>query len=230
MSTPNELPVFLTVRGTFKPPNLEAMRVLHNDTAGSQRGIAAARSLGDLSHKVYAPCLKVPKLSNAKAGELLFLDVWENPKGIMDFFSSAETQAAGGNLFSARDATVWMPARNSFFFHLPAAMDKQDRLVGLIRGEVKSPEAAIAVFADIGSKGLRDARRRGQLSHDLFVKLNPPGDSSPIEIIGLDVWSSLPGLTEHYTDNPHMAALGAVFAGAPQASVWEQAPGNWSEW
>jgi hypothetical protein len=27
-----------------------------------------------------------------------------------------------------------------------------------------------------------------------------------------------------------MAALGGAFAGAPQASVWEQAPGNWSEW
>jgi hypothetical protein len=230
MTTTTELPVFLTVRGTIKPPNLEAMRTLHNDTAGSERGIAAARSLGDLSHKVFAPCLKAQKLSSAKDGELLFLDVWENPKGIMDFFSSAETQAAGGTLFKSRDATVWMPARDAFSFHLPAAMDKRDHLVGLIRGPVKAPEEAIAVFRTIGTKGLRDARRRGQLSHDLFVKLNPPGDSSPVEIIGLDVWSSLPGLLEHYGDNPNLEALGSVFTAAPQATVWEQPPGNWSEW
>jgi len=230
MSTPAELPVFLTVRGTFKPPTLEAMRILHNETAGSERGIAAARALGDLSHKVYAPCLQASKTSGAKEGELLFLDVWENPKGIMDFFSSAETQAAGGNLFKSRDPTVWMPARGAFSFHLPAAMNKGERLVGLIRGPVKSPEAAIAVFQTMGTQGLRDARRRGQTSHDLFVKLNAPEDRSPLEILGVDTWSSLPGLLEHYTDNPHMAALGSIFTAPPQASVWEQAPGKWSEW
>ena len=225
-----ELPVALTVRGTIKPPNLEAMRVLHNDTAGSERGIAAARALGDLSHKVFAPCARASKISDAKDGELLFLDVWESAKGIMDFFSNAETQAAGGNLFKSRDATVWMPAREAFSFHLPPAMGSKERAIGLIRGPVGSPQAAIDAFRTLGVKGLRDARRRGQLSHDLFVKLNPPGDPSPAEIIGLDVWSSVAGLLEQYTGNADMAVLGSVFAGPPQASVWEQAPGNWSEW
>ena len=35
-------PVFLTVRGQYLPSTLEGLRVLHNDTAGSQAGIAAA--------------------------------------------------------------------------------------------------------------------------------------------------------------------------------------------
>jgi hypothetical protein len=37
-------------------------------------------------------------------------------------------------------------------------------------------------------------------------------------------------LLEQYGGNADMAVLGAVFAGPPNASVWEQAPGNWSEW
>jgi len=60
--------------------------------------------------------------------------------------------------------------------------------------------------------------------------MNPPGDSSPLELLGLDVWCDYEGLTAQYAETAHMATLGAAFAGAPQASVWEQAPGNWSEW
>ena len=59
-------PVVLTVRGTLVPASLEAARVLHNDTAGSEQGIAAARSLGDLSHKVFAPASRATKLSSAR--------------------------------------------------------------------------------------------------------------------------------------------------------------------
>src|SRR5262245_64645481 len=81
------LPVVLTVRGTLNPKTLEAARSLHNDTAGSPQGIAAARALGDLSHKVYAPCLRSSQ-SSAREGELLFLDSWADPKGIMEFFSN----------------------------------------------------------------------------------------------------------------------------------------------
>src|SRR5882757_6404920 len=94
MSTPIEWPVLLTVRGKTIPKSLEEMRVLHNQTAGSPPGIAAARSLGDLSHKAFAPCLRSPQ-SGAEAGELLFLDVWLHPKGIMDFFSNEQVIQQG---------------------------------------------------------------------------------------------------------------------------------------
>ena len=63
--------------------------MLHNDTAGSQAGIAAARALGDLSHKVYAPVV-MPQ-SGAKEGEVLFMDWWQDPKGLMDFFANENT-------------------------------------------------------------------------------------------------------------------------------------------
>jgi hypothetical protein len=221
--------VFLTVRGNLNPKTLEAARVLHNETAGSAPGIAAARALGDLSHKVYAPSLQ-SKQSGAKEGELLFIDMWVDPKGIFEFFSNAHVQEQGGRLFGNREPAVWMQARGAFAWSLPAPAGKNDRFVGMIRGPIGSPEKAIEIMRGADVKAQRDARRRGLLSHDVLIKINPPGDNSPLELLGIDLWYDFKGMTEHYGDETHMAALGGVFSGQPQASVWEQAPGAWSEW
>ena len=221
-------PVLLTVRGQMAPKSLEEMRVLHNRTAGSGPGIAAARSLGDLSHLVYAPFAS--PMSNAQPGELLFLDIWQSPKGIMDFFSNEQVQQQGAKLFSARDATVWMRAEGSFSYALPAARGKNDRIAALIRGPIASPEKAIDTFRAVDIDGQRDARRRGLLSHEIFIKMSAPGDTSPPELLGLDIWSDRAGMAEHYGDATHMKALGNAFTGAPNPSIWEPAPGEWSEW
>jgi hypothetical protein len=202
--------VLLTVRGKMLPNSLEEMRVLHNQTAGSAPGIAAARSLGDLSHLVYAPFAS--PLSNANPGELLFLDVWQSPKGIMDFFSNEQVIQSGTKLFSAREATIWMRAGGSFSYTLPAARGKNDRIVGMLRGPIASPEMAIDIFRTVDIDAQRDARRRGLLSHEIFLKL------------------SAPGMAEHYCDATHMKALGSAFTGAPDPSAWEPAAGEWSEW
>jgi hypothetical protein len=220
--------VLLTVRGTLAPPDLEAARILHNDTAGSQAGIAAARALGDLSHKVYAPAKGGP--GGAAENELLFVDSWVDPQGIGGFFSNAHVQAQAGQMFTNKDATIWMKARGSYSWVLQAPAGRNDRYVGLIRATVASPEAAIAVFADVDRAIQRDARRRGLISHELFVKIPMPGDDGPFEILGLDLWYDAAGMAEQYTDRTHMAALGAAFAGPPAASTWQQAKGNWSEW
>lgn len=227
MSTENP-GIFLTVRGKYLAPTLESCRVIHNDTAGSQAGIAAARSLGDLSHKVYAP-LPSPQ-SSAKTGEVLFIDWWQDPKGLMDFFANEEVQMQGTKLFTSRDATVWMPAKGAFSYNLPAAAGKTERFVGMVRGPIKSPEAAIAIFRNADLKAQRTARARGLLSHELFIKLNPPGDSSPLELLGVDVWCDAKGMGEHYGDPNEMKALEGAFSGKPDATVWQQAPGQWSEW
>ena len=144
MSTSNDSGVFLTVRGKYLASTLESCRIIHNDTAGSAPGIAAARALGDLSHKVYAP-LPSPN-SSAKDGEVLFFDWWQDAKGLMDFFANENVQMQGTKLFSSRDATVWMPARGSFSYTLPAAAGKNERYVGMVRGPIASPEAAIATI------------------------------------------------------------------------------------
>jgi hypothetical protein len=93
----------------------------------------------------------------------------------MDFFSNEQVIQQGVKLFSSRDATVWMPAAGSFSYHLPAPRSKTNRYVGMIRGSIASAEATIDVFRAVDMKAQPDARRRGLLSHDLFIKLNPPG-------------------------------------------------------
>jgi len=226
---PIDWPVLLTVRGTTVPKTLEEMRVVHNQTAGSSQGTAAARALGDLSHMVYAPSL-ASKQSTAKAGELLFLDVWVTAKGIMDFFSNEQVIQQGVKLFSSRDATIWMPAAGSFSYHLPAPRGKTDRYVGMIRGPIASAEQAIDIFRTVDIKAQPDARRRGLLSHEIFIKLSPPDGSAPLELLGLDVWCDFAGMSEHYGDETHMRGLSNAFSGRPEPTTWEQAPGHWSEW
>jgi hypothetical protein len=220
-------PVLLTVRGTLAPKTLAEARTLHNATAGSPEGIAGARAFSDLSHSVYVPASGAGGLSGAKPGEILFLDHWADPAGLQQFFSNKDVQAAAGRMFSSRDGSVWMPARGAFRFQVPATATGPARFVGLVRGAVHSPEKAVEAFAALVSKNLRVARTRGHLSHDLFVRLGAPGE--PVEILGLDMWSALAGLVEHYADPASMTRLGDVFAGAPAASVWEQATG-FSEW
>jgi len=221
------LPVLLTVRGTLVPTSFDAARVLHNETAGSAPGMAAARALGDLSHKVFAPCTRDPK-NEAKAGELLFLDIWQDAQGIGQFFGNPHVQEQAQRLFSKKDASVWMPARGAYTYALPAPRDSKERYVGIVRGQVASPEATIEIFAKAGEAAVRDKRLRGIISHELFVRLGAPGE--PVEVLGLDIWSSFDGMVEHYGDTSHMSRLAGAFSGRPTTGVFETAPGSWNEW
>ncbi len=227
MSTSSTGPVLLTVRGTTAAKSVEAARTIHNDTAGSEPGKAAARSLGDLTHKVFTPAAGAGDMSGAKDGELLFLDVWDDAAGIQQFFSNAEVQKQGGALFTSKEPNVWMPARGGLSFHLPAQARKSEVFLGIIRGAVKSGEDAVRSFNDATLRGQRDARRRGQLSHELYFRLDAPKDSP--ELLGLDVWGSLEGMMEHYKATMG-SGYGDVFAAKPAASIWQEAPGQWSEW
>ena len=55
-------------------------------------------------------------------------------------------------------------------------------------------------------------------------------EGEPLELLGVDVWCDAKGMAEHYADPNEMKALEGAFSGAPDATVWNQAPGNWSEW
>lgn len=220
-------PVFLTVRGKHRARDLEGARKLHNEIAGTPQSIAAARALSDLTHNVFVPLEDAP--TSPPSNELLFLDVWEDPKGIMDFFASKDVQKGGEALFSSRDATVWMPARGAFGFDLPAPSRRADRLIGMVRGPIGSPEKAIEVFRKETQKRVHEARKLGQMSHQLYVKIAPPGDRGPLELLGIDVWFDAKGMGEHY-QALDMGALAPAFTGAPDATVWTAAPGEWAEW
>ncbi len=229
MSTSIQWPVLLTVQGDMLPSTLEEMRVLHNQTAGSPQGIAAARSLGDLSHMVYAPMSAGPSTGGG-AGKLMFLDVWADPQGIMDFFANEQVVQQGTKLFSAREANIWMNAEGSYSYHLPVPRSRPDRYLAMVRGEIGSPDEAIAKFRAADINAQRDARRRGLISHQMFVKMNPPGSDAPLELLGLDVWHDRDGMNEHYGDAKHNSVMREAFTAAPTSGIWEPAAGEWSEW
>ena len=98
-----------------------------------------------------------------------------------------------------------------------------------MRGPIASPEKSIDVFRAADINGQQDARRRGLLSHQIFIKLNAPGDAQ-LELLGVDIWNDMAGMNEHYGDAKHMGALKDAFTGRPQTSRWEQAGGEWAEW
>ena len=224
MTISQDSTVLLSVRGTLKPTSLEAAKRLHNETAGSAPGIAAARALGDLSHKVYVP---VPGPGESDS-ELLFLDVWQTAEGLGQFFSNPVVHEQAGNLFSTRDAAIWMPARGAFGFNLPAPTGKTERYLGIVRGLVTSPEQAISAFRSSISPHIADARRRGQLSHELFFRLPMPGESTAPELLGIDVWYDPEGMQEHYGK---LSGYEAAFTARPDTSVWrEPSGGGFSEW
>ena len=226
MTLSNDSLVLLTVRGTLVPPTLEAACQLHNQTAGSEQGIAAARSLGDLSHRVYSPVKSAP---GASEGELMFLDVWQSAEGIGKFFSNPHVGEQAAKMFSKRDGVMWMPARGAFGFSLSAPRARKDRWLGIVRGPVKSPEAAIGAFRDSLGPSLATARKRGQLSHAIYFRIPVPGEeAAPVELLGIDEWYDAEGMQEHYKE---LKGLDKAFAGRPETSVWgEAAGGTWSEW
>jgi hypothetical protein len=218
--------VLLTVRGTFASKSLDNARVLHNETAGSPPGIAAARALGDLSHNVFVAG-KGPR-STARDGEILFLDRWANAQGIGQFFGNANVQEQAGKLFTKRDAAVWMPAEGAYSYVLPVPKARRERIVAVLRAPITDAKAAIAVFAKVDAQARAIARKRGLISHELFIKIAQPGE--PLELLGMDVWYDAAGMAEHYGDPEHISEIFAALSGQPDPSVWFEAPGDWSEW
>jgi quinol monooxygenase YgiN len=215
--------VLLSVRGTVIPPTRDALRELHNRTAGSAEGVAAARALGDLSHKVFTP---VPGVPGANDRELLFLDVWCDAEGVGSFFSDAHVQQGGSLLFSERDAVLWRPFVGSFGFELDAPTDMTSRYLGIVRGPIGDPSVTIDTFSKVMNDNLAAARQRGQLSHQLYSKLTQPGEQA--EVLGVDLWCDAAGMQAHYSE---LTGYEQAFTAQPATSVWEAATGgSWTEW
>ena len=168
-----EPPLLHLTRGTLNPKTLDQARTIHNTfvTQGPQPGIEVARSLGDLSHTLYTPAENTGGLSDAKPDELLFTDYWAEPGGMEAFFSNPLAQQAGDRLFSSREESEWTPAPAAFTFQVPAPAGTPARFVRMLRAPVRSAEEATAALGKLLWADLGAARRRGQLSHSLFVRL-----------------------------------------------------------
>lgn len=238
-----------TTRGILNPERLSEAQAMHNAfvTEGPQPGIEIARSLGDLSHNLHTPVEGLGNLSAASPGELLFIDSWADAGGMETFFSNPFAQGAGDRLYSSREEAEWRPARDAFTFHVPAVAGTPARFVGMMRAPVRAASDAVTVFSELIWANLPASRRLGHLSHQLFlrhaavVEARPASNArrsggedtalpvEPVEVLAVDFWSTLEGLTEHYRALLSTNGLDKVLAGSLTVSVWEQARG-FVEW
>src|ERR1700694_5566037 len=237
--------VLHTTRGTLNPQTLADAGELHNAfvTQGPQPGIEIARSLGDLSHNLYTPADGAGDLSDAKPGELLFIDYWAEPDGMETFFSHPSAQEAGDRLYASREESEWktVPAAA---FQFPARAGAPARFIAMMQAPIRSTDDTIAALARLFWANLGAARRPGQLSHHPFVRhttevttvrpasnthrsngKNITAPTAAAEILIVDFWPTLTGLNEHYNDTTVMDGLRDAVAAPLAMSVWEQASG-----
>lgn len=227
VATPGGFEMYLlTIRGTLAPPTIEDARAIHNATAGAPESIAAARSLGDVSHMVYTPA--VPATSGA--GEILFLDYWTSAEGLGQFFSNPQVQEQAAQIFADRDPVVWARAEGFVDYHLPAPAGQNDRRVIVVRGMVASREAAMAVHNDIVGNNIGLARIAGDLSHEAYFRVSAPGEPESLEYLAIDIWNGENGIQEFFSNPDFQGALSQLFTAAPDVSIWAYAPGDWAEW
>jgi hypothetical protein len=220
----------LTIRGMLSPATLEEARNVHNITAGNPDGVAAAKSLGDVSHMVYVP---MPHNGHAKskgAGDFLIMDLWTSPDGLNTFFSDHKVQEGGAMIFSQRDPVVWAPAEGFVSFHIPAPFGQNDRIVAVVRGTVKSKDEARKLHNDAMSKTISKARKLGMLSHEAYFRLAAPNSPEALEYFGVDVWMSGEGMGEYYSDEDFLASFNHFFTAEAADSVWVHPQGDWIEW
>jgi hypothetical protein len=214
----------LTVRGKSAHATAEQARSVHNATAGNPVGVEAARSLGDLSHQVFTGC------TDAQAGELLFIDFWNSLSGMGHFFSDPQVQAGADQLFSSRDAPVWSALSGFGGFNLTVPSSRQVTGVGLIRVTVSSLDKAADAFTAYTAATVNRSRRHGIVSHSVWTRVPDPGEQPAQEVLGVDMWMDAQQMSRYYDLGLGFDHLGPVFAGAPDTSIWQSAPGDWTEW
>lgn len=216
----------LAIRGVLKPPTMEEARNTHNVTAGNPAGVAAARSLGDLSHNVFVTMGK----GDGSAGELLILDLWNNLEGFNKFFSDKQVQEGGAMIFATvEDRNIWSPAQDFRSFILPTPGEKKGACIGLLRGTVHSREGAKVAWDKSTGESINAARMEGQVSHQVFFRITP--DQSPsLDLLGVDVWMDAEGMGRFYSNSKHMEPLRDIFSSPPATSTWMRPPGEWIEW
>ena len=225
MST--DLSLFLlSIRGTLASPTLEAARKLHNSTAGAPANIAAAKSLGDLSHMVYVP-IEAPKKG---VGEFLILDIWNSMDGLNNFFANPTVQEQAGQIFTQRDPVVWAAVDGFVSYHIPAPSETNDRFVTTARGTVKNMEEARRLHNSAIVKTLSKARKAGNLSHESYFRMAAPGSPEALEWFGVDVWTRPDEMMGYYEDADFLAGFNEIFTAEAITAVWVHPKGDWAEW
>jgi hypothetical protein len=227
----NDLTLYLlTIRGTLSADTLGAARKIHNETAGAPPNIAAAQSLGDVSHMVYVPMEHDGHAKPKGAGEFLIMDLWYSMEGLNTFFADPHVQEGGAAIFSERDPVVWAPAAGFTSFHIPAPFGKNDRIVTLARGTVKSMAEAQQLHNTAMAKTIAKARKLGMLSHEAYFRMAAPNSPEALEYLQVDAWMDGAGLGDYYGDEDFLASFNSFFTAEASDSVWVHPKGDWVEW
>lgn len=227
----NDLTLYLlTIRGTLAPATLEAARKVHNQTAGNPDGVAAAKSLGDVSHMVYVPMEHDGHAKPKGAGEFLIMDLWHSIDGLNTFFSDHQVQEGGNMIFTERDPVVWAPAEGFTSFHIPAPFGQNDRIVTIARGTVNSMAEAKQLHNTVMAKTVSKARKLGMLSHEAYFRMAVPNSPEALEYFQVDVWMSGEGMGDYYGDEEFLAGFNHFFTAEASDSVWVHPKGDWVEW
>ena len=220
----------LTIRGTLSPDTLEAARKVHNQTAGDPAGVAAAKSLGDVSHMVYVSMEHDGHAKPKGAGEFLIMDLWYSMEGLNTFFADKQVQQGGDMIFSQRDPVVWAPAEGFTSFHIPAPFGNNERIIAIVRGTVNSKEEAQKLHDTAMTKTISKARKLGLLSHEAYFRMAAPGSPEALEFLGVDVWMNGEGMGDFYGDEDFLAGFNHLFTAEAADSVWVHPKGDWVEW
>jgi hypothetical protein len=212
----------LTVLGTPNVTATAGARDLHNSTAGAPPRAAGARALGDLSHNVFVP-------AESDELRLLFIDTWNSPSGIGQFFGNPQVAEAAGALFAERTARLWAPAPGYGSYALPTPTGRSIAGVGYLRAPVSSLEAAQKAFRAHADARINSSRLVGQIAHQVWLPVPMDGSPAPLEVLGLDYWQDVDAMIAFYSagDFSHLAP---AFTGAPESGTWQAAGRDWVEW
>ncbi len=217
----------LTIMGKVKPTSVDTAREMHNQTAGNPGGVAAAKSLGDMSHMAFMP---LDAATNFK-GDILFMDIWNDVDGLRKFFSDPQVKAGGDMMFVSKEAVVWNKIESFLNFQFTAPSGNNDKIVGIIRGSVKSIAEAEAIHNPAIALNVKAARANGMISHDFYSRLAAPGSPEALEVLGVDVWMSAEGMMKHYSSPEFQnSGLYKMFTSKPSSSTWVHPKGEWVEW
>jgi hypothetical protein len=215
-----------TVHGPLAAATLEAGRTAHNIAAGSDQGIAAARSFGDLSHAVYVP-LDPPR---SGAGDLFIVDYWNSPQGLGMFFADPQVQKGGSMVFKDSERAIWQSTPGLPRVVLPAPYGKNERFLGIVRGPVASRGAAEKIVTEAVRQRVNPARAKGLISREWFFRWTPSNEKPSLEAIGIDLWFDGEGMREIYADPAELTGLADLFTARPMTATFKKPAGLWVEW
>jgi hypothetical protein len=227
----DQLSMFLLmIRGTLAPATVETARKVHNQTAGNPAGVAAAQSLGDVSHNVYVPVEHDEHAKSKGAGEFLIMDLWTSMEGLNKFFADKQVQEGGAMIFTERDPVVWAAGPGFTSYQIPAPFGMNDRFITTARGTVKSMDEARKLHNSSIAKTISKARRAGNLSHESYFRMAAPGSPEALEWLGVDVWMSMENMMGFYEDPDFLEGFDHMFTGDANTAVWTHPKGDWVEW